>query len=335
MYSWYGKAHVCYAYLSDVRKSRDPDQTAFSFQRSNWFQRGWTLQELLAPSNLVFLDKAWEYLGTRKSRKVDIAFCTTIAVRHIDSFASSYVHQVSVAERLSWIEGRIPTRREDQSYFLLGLFEINMPLLYGEGSSAFKRLQEEVIRSSNDESIFLWRKFSYRYGGERYTGRILADSPRKFDTVVGRNDSREEGSKIPGLNRPPFSISNQGLEFRVPARLLRGAQSIILPFNSRCFVGGVLKGAYAIQLEKDSSEGLWVRKPSDGSLIHRDVSEPFRYKKSTSEHLQYLPGLVERVGDLKHTLDLYVVPIGWVWSRETLVQDESEIIYLKTSRGVY
>jgi hypothetical protein len=58
-----------------------------------------------------------------------------------------------VSEKMSWAAKRQTTRVEDMAYCLLGLFEINMPLLYGEGPNAFMRLQEEIIRKVTDESI--------------------------------------------------------------------------------------------------------------------------------------------------------------------------------------
>jgi hypothetical protein len=62
----------------------------------------------------------------------------------------------NVATKFSWAALRETTRPEDQAYCLMGLFGINMPLLYGEGSRAFMRLQRKIIASSNDESIFAW-----------------------------------------------------------------------------------------------------------------------------------------------------------------------------------
>jgi hypothetical protein len=58
---------------------------------------------------------------------------------------------------MSWASNRQTTRVEDIAYSLLGIFDINMPMLYREGEKAFIRLQEEIIKKSNDLSIFAWK----------------------------------------------------------------------------------------------------------------------------------------------------------------------------------
>jgi len=55
-----------------------------------------------------------------------------------------------------WASKRETTRKEDEAYCLLGLFGVNMPLLYGEGSKAFFRLQQEIIKTADDQSILAW-----------------------------------------------------------------------------------------------------------------------------------------------------------------------------------
>jgi hypothetical protein len=153
MFRWYECAEVCYAYLADV----PPEHAAlqypwrWSFRSSRWFRRGWTLQELLAPSFLEFLDRDWNLIGSRDEWADEIELATGIEVRQLANF-----QQCSVATKLSWAANRETTRVEDRAYSLLGLLGVNMPLIYGEGERAFTRLQHELIRSSNDESIFAW-----------------------------------------------------------------------------------------------------------------------------------------------------------------------------------
>ncbi|KAI1113282.1 HET-domain-containing protein [Nemania sp. NC0429] len=126
MYAWYRDSVVCYAFLTDV------DGSPGSFEKSRWFTRGWTLQELIAPMKVVFFDARWRVLGDRK----DLAD--------------------AISKRMSWAADRQTSRQEDVAYSLLGIFEINMPLLYGEGNNAFIRLQKEIIRLSDDQSILCW-----------------------------------------------------------------------------------------------------------------------------------------------------------------------------------
>src|SRR6266702_4059585 len=69
MYLWYQEAKECYAYLADV-----PSKSKFSGSR--WFTRGWTLQELIAPSTVMFFDEEWKKLGTKETLRQDISDCT-------------------------------------------------------------------------------------------------------------------------------------------------------------------------------------------------------------------------------------------------------------------
>lgn len=64
MWNWYSNAAICLAYLADVEHGND-NAVAESFSQSEWFNRGWTLQELLAPRDLLFLDAQWNLIGRR------------------------------------------------------------------------------------------------------------------------------------------------------------------------------------------------------------------------------------------------------------------------------
>lgn len=161
MFMWYKSAELCYAYLYDWpaggghwAKGRNGASC------SEWFTRGWTLQELIAPRQVVFLDRNWNPCGTRGSMARDIAAVTGIAERCLpftpESNPGNLNWWVTVWERLSWASGRKTTRVEDTAYSLLGLFGINMPLLYGEREQAFRRLQEEIVKVEEDCSILAW-----------------------------------------------------------------------------------------------------------------------------------------------------------------------------------
>lgn len=149
MFKWYQRAGICFAYLSDLE---DVDR----LKDCRWFTRGWTLQELIAPINMLFFDKDWVKVGDKKKPGwlSLLSFITKIpdeVLAHEAQLAS-----FSVARRLSWAAGRKTTRVEDIAYCLLGMFDINMPMLYGEGEKAFYRLQEEIINSIYDLSILAW-----------------------------------------------------------------------------------------------------------------------------------------------------------------------------------
>ena len=152
MFRWYRNAAKCYVYLSDVstkkRKASDqlPEYTWESaFRASRWFTRGWTLQELLAPTSVEFFSKDGKKIGNKRSLELQIGESTGIPIKalHGDSLSS-----FSIAERLSWQDSRETTRKEDKAYSLLGICGVHMPLIYGEGrDGAFRRLREEIEKA--------------------------------------------------------------------------------------------------------------------------------------------------------------------------------------------
>lgn len=170
LYRWYQDAHVCYAFLADVDW---PTELA----SSRWFERGFTLQELIAPSTVVFYSRSWIELGKKESTKSQISDRTHIPIGVLSGTDS--VEDASVAQRMSWASSRKTSRLEDEAYCLMGIFGINMPLLYWEGKAAFLRLQEEIMKVSDDYSIFCWKSEHPGRGG------ILADSANAF------SDSRD------------------------------------------------------------------------------------------------------------------------------------------------
>nr|VWO98355.1 Peptidylprolyl isomerase (EC [Ganoderma boninense] len=161
MYVWYSRAEVCYTFLADVPTS--PSASLWSersaFRSSEWFTRGWTLQELIAPHKLVFLSQTWELLGTKSGLARLIEEVTGIPLHILtdnDRLLHGQLDRCSVAQRMSWAALRKTTKVEDRAYSLLGIFNIQMPPLYGEGEGAFRRLQEEILRRIPDQTIFAW-----------------------------------------------------------------------------------------------------------------------------------------------------------------------------------
>ncbi|PIL33951.1 hypothetical protein GSI_03659 [Ganoderma sinense ZZ0214-1] len=129
------------------------------FRRSRWFTRGWTLQELIAPANVVFLASDCTVIGSKHSLASLIVEITNISYNAL--LRVEPLREFSVSERLSWAARRQTTRVEDRAYSLLGIFSINMPALYGEGEGAFRRLQEEIMRRIPDQSLFAWTPFHF------------------------------------------------------------------------------------------------------------------------------------------------------------------------------
>ncbi|TBU24459.1 heterokaryon incompatibility protein-domain-containing protein [Dichomitus squalens] len=162
MYHWYRDAKVCYGFLADVPAADDPGHERSSFRESRWFTRGWTLQELIAPRVVMFLSREWLTLGTRTTLAKVVEDVTGIPCEVLTHKAS--LDTLSVAKRMSWASKRTTTRIEDQAYSLLGIFDLNMPILYGEGDRAFRRLQEEILKRIPDRSLFAW-SYNEPYSG--------------------------------------------------------------------------------------------------------------------------------------------------------------------------
>nr|VWO97085.1 Putative heme-binding peroxidase (EC [Ganoderma boninense] len=133
MYAWYSQAHVCYAYLADVSTGENHRERSSRFRSSRWFRRGWTLQELIAPLHLVFLSQDWSVIGPKYAFVDIVQEITGISDEALLQLKP--LDQFSVAQRLSWASTRKTTRVEDQAYSLLGIFDINMPTLYGEATT--------------------------------------------------------------------------------------------------------------------------------------------------------------------------------------------------------
>ncbi len=176
MFRWYRRATMCYAYLSDVPagdNSRDPGSKFFV---SRWFRRGWTLQELLAPEEVQFYNQGWGFIGTKLDMVTEIETITGIPRDFLLGW--EHIHEASVAQRMSWAAKRETTRKEDTAYCLLGIFDVTMSMIYGEGDRAMSRLQQEIMRFTGDHSILAW---GLGAAGAKQTGgcRLCRDSSRR------------------------------------------------------------------------------------------------------------------------------------------------------------
>lgn len=158
MFRWYRNAAKCYAYLSDVSTGERSSPLGCSqilppqsFSHSRWFTRGWTVQELLAPLSVEFFSQEGIPFGDKVSLKLYIHQITGIPVQALngDSFS-----QFSVKDRISWIASRETTIEEDIVYSIFGIFNLYMPLIYGEGVvHAFRRLADEIEKSEGKLTI--------------------------------------------------------------------------------------------------------------------------------------------------------------------------------------
>lgn len=152
MFEWYRLSDMCYVYLADVSHGDRPQDRRSEFRRSRWHKRGWTLQELIAPERVEFLTRDWRFLGTKTGLAATLERITGVDVSILTGRAA--LDSVGVARRISWTHQRETTRIEDRAYSLMGLFGVHMSATYGEGDNAFIRLQEEIIRTIPDQSLF-------------------------------------------------------------------------------------------------------------------------------------------------------------------------------------
>lgn len=200
MFFWYAKAAFCYVYLSDIHQNAD---SVTSLKANKWFTRGWTLQELLAPKNVIFYSAGWQVLGDKTGLKDQLQKITKIPS---DALEGTPLNHFSIAERMSWASKRVTTRIEDAAYSLLGVFGVNMPLLYGEREKAFLRLQQHIMQDSNDQSLFAWRDPSLTTDDE--VG-ILARSPKQFEC------SSNVKSLQAWARHDSFAFTNNGLRIEL------------------------------------------------------------------------------------------------------------------------
>jgi len=235
MYSYYQGSTICYVYLEDVpsRFEEDPSADNSSFRDSKWFTRGWTLQELLAPRTVVFVAQDWiDIIGSKVSLSTvvssitgiptavllnDSSFCTTPDLFKLSTAPETIVGRYSIAQRMSWAARRETSRPEDLAYCLMGIFGVSMPPLYGEGGSrAFVRLQEEIIKYSNDQSIFAWK---LEWNPYAQPSGLFAGSPCQFS-----DSGRITAFLDDKMNTPNnYSMTNLGVNIQLPLQRIDGS----------------------------------------------------------------------------------------------------------------
>ncbi|KAK4161071.1 heterokaryon incompatibility protein-domain-containing protein [Cladorrhinum sp. PSN259] len=227
MFRWYKDSQVCWVYLSDFEpvpakmKERQRRRLVAERLRScRWFTRGWTLQELIAPVKIEFFDWEWSFVGGREDLEGELSLITNIDESILKD--SSGLNFIPIGRKMAWAAGRQTTRPEDRAYSLLGIFGIEMPLIYGEGYKAFHRLQKQIASENNDLSLFAWeRKKSASdprpsiKGDEEdsavqheFSG-IFADSPDEFRSC---STLKKHVDRFPSSQE--FTITNKGLRMQ-------------------------------------------------------------------------------------------------------------------------
>lgn len=291
MFKWYRDARVCITYLSDVRSGVSPNPPEYEavidpstkksqpsekqaqsrvFQRfdrdapSEWFSRGWTLQELLAPRDMDFYDTDWKYIGTKSSLAKEIQHITGMDAEYLTG--ARHFRKACIATKLSWAAGRTTTRVEDIAYSLFGLFSITMSPQYGEGPRAFMRLQQELLATTEDESLFAWRmpgpaagdRYDIERSPEATWGSdewgLLAPSP---DWFRGCGDVTIE--RGPMIQRPAraFHMGRQGIVIpNMPSEQFNRYKLLLL-FSPLLTIGAIPVWIYVIRkLRKKAQAGV-------------------------------------------------------------------------------
>jgi Heterokaryon incompatibility protein (HET) len=303
MYRWYQNAALCYTILEDftiddwMKNWWDGSAQAWldsspRFRSCRWFTRGWTLQELVAPTVLEFYDRNWAYLGTKMSLQNVISEITEVPIEVLAG--NQTPRDYNVAVRMSWASRRQTTRLEDEAYCLLGLFDVNMPMLYGEGRHAFQRLQEEILKRYEDYSIFAWNAppGTWDYGGE---SSLLALSPANFDNDLypdvkfsQLNGVHPRGFhlahlRLPDLIPEPPSINARGISLKIPAlhwpvQLRRGGRLTEVPCEMGiiCCISGTARFLCILLSLSDLGTNTYSRiplRPKDALIPHHEEED--------------------------------------------------------------
>ena len=252
MFAWYRKSAICYAFLSDIKRIGFYiwQHPSIDITGSRWFTRGWTLQELLAPDFLYFYDASWNKLGSRNGFAESISKATRIPIiclagpeyGQCDMYQAKdgtfirtpktrkriedELQKATVVARMSWAANRQTTRVEDEAYCLLGLFDINMPMLYGEGNKAFMRLQHEIMKTSDDATILAW---GYGMPIDRDAYMDMANEYAAHNPQMYRQHLREQACKI----RPRSLLATSPADFRFAGGLKKynGSNNLSLEFG--------------------------------------------------------------------------------------------------------
>lgn len=304
MFRWYADAKACYVFMSDVKmatpeESQDASaesRTLSAFKKSQWFSRGWTLQELLAPKDLTFYDREWYSLGTRSQRRSIVREITGIPEPFLIGFNPEWTlnTDVCIAEVMIWASGRKTTRIEDKAYSLLGIFGVSMPMLYGEGTRAFSRLQEQLLSTRDDQTIFAWTGL----GSPHPLSLALTDTP---DDFVRLPPGYRWLAPTELDRRPPPVVSSEGIGIELLMQCVSPGvyHAIIEAVIYKADLGGTsttqqmdateggtaISMKLAIPMREITSSNRFVRMASEklGSLITYPASEckHFRYRSIT------------------------------------------------------
>ncbi|KAF7518909.1 hypothetical protein G7054_g13271 [Neopestalotiopsis clavispora] len=284
MYSYYENSQVCYAYLDDVGKRAEPRMKGgrvrdnpISVSESAWFKRGWTLQELIAPDTVKFFDSSWKLLG----KKTDVQISKEI--EKASGIGSSIledpklIRAVSIANRMSWAAQRKTARIEDRAYSLMGIFGVYMSPIYGEGHNAFIRLQEEIMRTSHDHTLFAW---TFPPPGEIWqrntfenVSTMLALSPDQFEQsseFIHRPYNSFSNKFDPERARLDYTTTNAGLSINLPIVQVDKEQQLYAAILACTEGNSPVPSAILLHTTTGTPRGYFWRANTDAGPIERN-----------------------------------------------------------------
>lgn len=315
MFDYYAQSSECFVYLNDVSPYvpggiMDSDTTSILYKGlggSTWFSRGWTLQELLAPSNVLFFDAGWNLIGHKcwyecpcsiannsSSYGIDLtpmlSSITGIAVEYLKGLRD--VVDATIACRMSWAWMRTTKRQEDQAYCLQGLFDVKMPIIYGEGRSrAFLRLQEELLKQSKDQSIFAWIASPEPPNWPKthvYARALLAPSSFAF---IGSSDV-QSGNE----NGTTCTLKNKGIKLRAQSQRAlyrKGSRSMtVFIIQLNCTRSGT--DGSRVPIEIAITDGTTQDEPTRISVFRRVLDSDLGHSIDRIFHVAFRQQPVER-----------------------------------------
>jgi hypothetical protein len=180
-FKWFRQSEACIVYLSDVDYVDDSQEQEKRIRQSRWMRRSWTLQELIASQNIHFYAANWMRIGTKESLLPLLSEVTQVDKAVLEN--ADHLSHYSIGRIMSWAANREAPRVEDIAYSLLGLFGVSMPILYGEGHTAFTRLQEKIFQRTDDATLFAWQSSNSNH---MYRG-LFAQSPYEFAHFATRS----------------------------------------------------------------------------------------------------------------------------------------------------
>jgi hypothetical protein len=313
-WEWFRNAALCIVHLSDVPTPMSLDQNGPNAitHVPRWFARGWTLPELIAPANVQFYGASWQHLGSKYLLRATI--CALTGIDEHSLFAADLA-SVSVARRMAWAAGRTTARGEDAAYSLLGLFDVQIAVRYGEGGRrAFVRVQEEILRETEDHSLFAWRAPASREPAGEWIG-VLAESPANFAprrsgaaaaavaAAVAASEELPPGSLPPPyFVGEPHEVTNRGIKVHLPLLRDRGGGGVTAilncrsPSNPDCYIGLPL---VPMDEDPDQSSVGYRRYAREGASDLADVSARQRLN-ATPETIYLLKSNITRATAGRH-----------------------------------